>query len=617
MAVAVILVDVEVSVRARLGGRRAISWQAVVVGDLLIVLLATMLAVLDPGSRPRPDAATEVFAITMASAVVAAAYTGVAHLTVFRNRAREPVPVALSVGFHLSIGVIFLVGFALGAVILGVPAVGGTVAFSVAVLIGGLLVCLPSSLLLDDSDRYRAARASLTRRLAELERLRISEWSLRRALQELATRIEDAQVFDDLSSRLDVLGVTDHTDRSTASWWQVSLAHHRREPTLAPHTAVVAAVGSEGHPSLSDEIAQCIEEEHPPIRWSLEVPYALTTRPRVPIMTAFLSSFITLLALAPMVPSSLGLAIAATTAVGVFALYVAAARISRRRPPTAWSSWIAATSWAAVSAAAWIVLSEHTRGVPATSVVGIALACAAAVFVAVFLVGWSTAVTTARDTQISTLIELTRHRACESSAIFASLTSIVARMAETPPLSKSAAIVVCATGLQRVQQESDAVHIRRIIEWTESVVAAPGVFAASNLPARLDEVVHRWRALADITVDCPRVDVPTELVEDIVAVVDEAVRNACRHGDAQAIGVSIEIDPSSNVRVEISDDGVGLEGGAVGIGFERFASLGSGGFEVTPRSPGPGTRVLVTLDPSRALAASNRLPRPHGVTAPH
>ena len=604
--VAATLVDVAVSVRARLGGRRAISWQAVVVGDLLIVLLATLLAVLDPGPRPRLDVATDVFAITMASAAVAAVYTGVAHLTLFRNRARKPVPVALSVGFHLSIGVIFLVGFALGAVILGVPAVGGTLAFSIAVLIGGLLICLPSSVLLDDSDRYKAARASLIGRLAELERLRISEWSLRQALRELSARIDDPSALADLSARLDVLDLSDRTDRSMASWWQVSLAHHRREPMSAPRPAAASTVRDDGSASLSDEIAQRIEEEHPLIRWFREVPYALTAVPRVPITTAVLASFMTLLVLAPLVPTSLGLAIAATTAVGVFALYVAAAGISRRRPPTAWSLWIAATSWAAVSAVAWILLSGQMHSASATSVVGIVLTCAAGVFAAVFLVGWSTAVTTARDTQISTLIELSHHRACESAAIFASLTSIVARMAETPPLSKSAAIVACATGLHRVQQETDAVHARRIIEWTESVVAAPGVVTPSNLPGRLDEVIHPWRALADISVDCPTVDLSTELVEDILAVVGEAVRNACRHGDAQAIGISIEFDSSSNVSIEISDDGVGLEGGYVGIGFERFASLGSGGFEVTPRSPGPGTRVLVTLDPSRAWAPSDR-----------
>ena len=606
VAVAVTLVDVEVSVRARLGGRRAISWQAVVIGDLLIVVLATLLTIVDPGSRPRLDAATDVFAITMASAVVAAAYTGVAHLTLFRNRAMKPVPVPWAVGFHLSIGFIFLLGFALGAVILGVPAVGGTVAFSIAVLIGGLLVCLPTSLLLDDSDRYRAARVRLISRLAELERLRISEWSLRQALREMSTRIEDPRVLADLSSRLDVLDVSDRTDRSTASWWLVSLSHHRREPIPRPHGAGALPIGDDESLSLSEEIFHRIAEEHPPIRWAREVPRALTATPRFPVMTALLSAFLTLLVLSAWVPAIVAAPIAATTAVGVFTVFALAARTHRRKPTVPWSLSIAAPSWGAVSATAWILLNDQTLDVSPTDVVMVALACAAAVVAAVFLVGWSVAVITSRDAQIHALSDMEQRRATESAAIFASLTAVVVRMAETPPLSASTAIAACATGLQRVQQETDAVQARRIIDWTQSVVAAPGILPPSNLPGRLDEVIHTWRALADLRVDCPKVDLPSAYVDEIVAVVDEAVRNACRHGDAQTIAISIEVGPSSHVKIEVADDGVGLDGDHVGIGFARFASLGSAGFEVTPRSPGPGTLVRVALDPSRLAAPIER-----------
>ena len=601
---AVTLVDVEVSVRTRLGGRRAISWQAVVIGDVLIVLLATMIAILTPGSRPRLDAATDVFAITMASAMVVAAYTGVAHLTVFRNRARRPVPVAAAIAFHLSIGAIFLVGFALGATVLGVPAVGGTAAFSVAVLIGGLLVCIPTSLLLDDADRYQEARAWLTRHLAELERLRISEWSLRRALRDLSTRIDEPRVLDELSCRLDVLDVSDRSERSTESWWQISLAHHRREPLSAPPPAASPASGDSGSSDFTDQLSIRIAREHPPVRWSGELSNALTVGPRFPVVTAVLSAFMTLLVLSSVAPRALSLSITATSAVGVFALYFTLARSRRPMPMASRSLWIAATAWGAVSAAIWILLNPETRTIPASGVVGIALACAAAVFLAVFLAGWSAAVVSARDAQIRTLIDVAERRACESAAVFASLAAIVTRMAESPPLSESAAVVACATGLQRVQLETDVVHARRIIDWTESVVAAPGVVAPSNLSGRLDEVVHPWRALADITVDCPTAAVPTVLIDDILAIVDEAVRNACRHGDAQEISIAIVVESGSKVRVEIEDDGVGFQGSEPGVGLERFASLGSGGFGVVPRSPGPGTRVHVNLDANLAQVPS-------------
>jgi PAS domain S-box-containing protein len=58
----------------------------------------------------------------------------------------------------------------------------------------------------------------------------------------------------------------------------------------------------------------------------------------------------------------------------------------------------------------------------------------------------------------------------------------------------------------------------------------------------------------------PLDELPTDLADDLVAVVSEAVANAVRHADATTIGVLVSVDRARLV-AEISDDGVGIAGG--------------------------------------------------------
>lgn len=569
------------STRARLGGRRALSWQAVAIGDALIVVLATTLAAFSAAGRSGIEAAVDVFAITMATAVVVAGYAWLAHVTVMRNRSRHPVPVPVAVGFHLSIGVIFLLGFAAGAAILAIPPLGSGPAFSIAVLMGGLLVCLPASLLLDHSDRYRERRIELIDRLAELEKLRISEWSLRRALRDFISRLGDDTSMQPVIERLDVMEMSGQTRLSTSQWWQVSVGHH----------------GHSGE-QFEAQLDRQVSAQFPLVSWIGESRAVFQARLRFPIALLLVMILLVWLNVTIVESTSVALPIALVIASGAYAWF---AHLPWRRSATVAVSLIVVSCWAAVVAVIGSIWLRSPGSTPSVIVIVIAALAMTGAIVSILLVTWISAVISARESQLSDIeVSVVRHRE-ESDAVFASLASVVAALAATPPLSDSAAMAACATGLQKVRKGIDAQHARRIIDWTTSIVSTPGNAVPVHLAARIDEVVHPWRALANITVVCPRASIEPNVADSVLAIIDEAVRNACRHGEAENIEISVTTDGGSgdeiesHIAVEILDDGLGPGYGTSGVAFERFATVGTGGLEVNERVGVPGTRVRVQL----------------------
>lgn len=548
----------DVTLRSRLGGRRAVSWQAAVIGDVLIVILATMLAAAESGERRSVDAATDVFAITMATAVVAAVYMAIAHRTFLRHRSVNPVPVPAAVAFHLSVGVIFLVGFAVGSVILGIPQFGGSLRFSIGVLLGGLAVCLPTSLLLDHADRYQHDREQLLTRLVDLELLRISEWSLRQALRKLASRVVDQRVAGDLEERFVVLQESADPVLGADRWWQVSMTHHGAAGARVPAGVGAGALQRAASVDFRQLIEQEMSREFPVVRWRTQARHALSVPPTLPSLAALASMVTVGILMSLIIPSELAFAIAGSAAIVILLTQVAAARLlpllhvapGIRLAVTVILSGVVALTWVMLSSTAGIVASLALAAMAALTVLGTLLAFA-----------WVNAVLIARRDQVDELAEEADRRVEESEAVMSSLSAIVSRMSRVEPLSGSAAIAACAAGLQRARRGLAPSAARRILDWTESVVSASVVPDSSSLATRIEQTVHPWRALADIAVEFddwdPREGGPSdEAVEDVLRHVDRVVQDSCRIEQAEAISIAVHGSASSGLTVDVELDGV-------------------------------------------------------------
>ena len=83
--------------------------------------------------------------------------------------------------------------------------------------------------------------------------------------------------------------------------------------------------------------------------------------------------------------------------------------------------------------------------------------------------------------------------------------------------------------------------------------------------------------------------------DDVIAVVEEGLANAFRHGDATEVRVAIGPHAGS-LRVEIADNGIGPSGDGAGLGSEVIREF-SGGRATLERLSGT-TTLVVDLPPS-------------------
>jgi len=156
----------------------------------------------------------------------------------------------------------------------------------------------------------------------------------------------------------------------------------------------------------------------------------------------------------------------------------------------------------------------------------------------------------------------------------------------------------------------------------EAIAAALAFVRANETPAmepvlpQLDKLRTLWAGVVNVSVTCPEdLTWPNPLLGRVV---DEAISNAYRHGQAGA--VRVDISPhSTGVLVQVSDDGGGVaDHRTAGLGCRLYASLGEwtlnrnpGGGSVlsinVPMSPNPG-RDHPGLDSARPFLPCQRFP---------
>jgi signal transduction histidine kinase len=78
---------------------------------------------------------------------------------------------------------------------------------------------------------------------------------------------------------------------------------------------------------------------------------------------------------------------------------------------------------------------------------------------------------------------------------------------------------------------------------------------------------------------------------DVAAVVEEALTNAVRHGQATRVDIGVE-DLGESIGVTASDNGLGLSDGTPGLGTELIRLISSDNFSLTA-NPGGGASLRV------------------------
>ena len=158
-----------------------------------------------------------------------------------------------------------------------------------------------------------------------------------------------------------------------------------------------------------------------------------------------------------------------------------------------------------------------------------------------------------------------------------------------------------------VQAIHDAVgrmqrHIRLILERLRPLQAI-------GLHAAIDRLATFWRSRrpdiafgATVSIEDDRIS--NDLKETIYRVVQEATSNAIRHGRPTRLDIAIAHDDADGIRVEVTDDGIGLSadgktaGGSTRLGLigmrERVMAM-AGSLVIGPGRNGRGLSLMVRL----------------------
>jgi hypothetical protein len=95
----------------------------------------------------------------------------------------------------------------------------------------------------------------------------------------------------------------------------------------------------------------------------------------------------------------------------------------------------------------------------------------------------------------------------------------------------------------------------------------------SSPRARLEKISSGWRGIAEVTFNQDWIDaLETSVLNDVLALIDEAVSNAIRHAQATNISISVKLK-STLLEIEIVSNGSIMTNNAAGLGTKLFTEL--------------------------------------------
>lgn len=125
-----------------------------------------------------------------------------------------------------------------------------------------------------------------------------------------------------------------------------------------------------------------------------------------------------------------------------------------------------------------------------------------------------------------------------------------------------------------------------------------------DLDADLAQLQDLWRGLLRLDYTLPTqpwIDAPA--ARALVAIAEEAVANAARHGNATRVGIDISVQESPRAwLITVTDDGVGPTNGPRGLGSTVFQDVTAGDWMLTLGSNG-GACLTATVPVSRESAS--------------
>lgn len=556
--------------RARLGGRWLVSWQAYAIGTPIAFITVTWF-----GADQAP-AGTSGFAIAGWAGVVASACAVVgalmllAHLTVLRRRTIDPVPFPLALAFLALLGIAFALVLIVGAPIVGAPRIESP-GFTIVVMAvisawwGAVLV-----LTLDARERITLERVAVLNAAVDQELTNVQQTDVSRILREfLDTRVntEFQSVRDTLEAEL----LRVESDARTGGWIRVS-----EELRLTARASVR---------QLSAELWAMAETAYPKVTAWTMVPAIIRTQPLRPWAVALLVLLVTAQNTIDRLGMPWGAVAVLVGSAGVYAVLALANALMGTFP----------RQHAAIFVGTMVLIT--LGGAATTAASGGEVSLMATVFnfgiTAILLISTSAfgAVYRANSQMITALTTRVDREAIDNVVRQRELATIARQAASILHGQVQSRLVACASAIDRAAALKDDAALTQALEQARDILEQP--LRLPDPPESLEAAIagHReqWRGIIDVHLSPgPAVDLDPTTLHHLSVVVEEAIVNAFRHGEARRVEVQVDAT-SSDVLIIVKDDGSGpRRSWTAGTGSAMLTHISGGNWHLRERAEGGG-----------------------------
>lgn len=567
------------SLSHRLGGRWAISWQA-----LLISALPGVMAILiGSGAESGPEIIAWLSVGLIADAALAL-WTYALHLTIFRNRHRTPVALPWVVAGALLSGIVFSSAAILAARAFGLSTSTPVLASLIATAIIAAWWGMTLQLLLDARWRFSEQRGAL----------------LDRALQQQVAMLQEADVIARMRTSIE----QEVEKELTAARAQVNVKLRELDESSILHGDDVATLLRDTATNTIRPLSHRLAARalHVPPRPSLTAVVANIVRRR-----PFRPLALTLVYLVSTAPADVrelgtpaGLVLAGASVVLIILITTVANRLMVRAPQHHALIFLLTIGVIQVPSLVFAPTRASLAGQP-LSVIDMVLNTLVSTLIIFITSGFGSWRSAHRDllaTVSADLAEQEREALVRSRAI-ADVAREASRVLHGSLQTK---LVNCAVAIDNAQRTGDMGAVNRALVQARAVLEQPVEIREQHNDASLAEEVTRksglWSGLCAVEIDVR--DGVGELrgtfARNAGRVVEEALANAVRHGAATRMRVSISADAGDAIVIVVEDDGSGPAGGRHGMGAVLLDEVSSspGSWSLEPGVP-RGSRLSVTM----------------------
>ena len=572
----------------RIGGRWAISIQSYFIGAVLNI---TILAF--TGGQIGADAVQtkDIWAwacLGLVAALIVGIYALIANASVFKHRRDRAVPPALSIIFHIGVGLIFGCIIVFGGDRMIEPSAQSAAVRIFVITLIGLWWGLTTALVFEARDRFNRERESLIDRVVELELATISETETAKRLRYIIKH-EAGPALDDMRGKVDQVlasfATQTHSLLPVEDWWSISQSlRSTADATIRPlsHQLWEATVRQYPSPKLGRVFS----------RLMLYQQYAL-----LPTMTilaiGYLPAGIYRFGVAAGILETL---VMTAGAVGILA---GGNALMRWIPRAHGALFLGTFAVAEAYTVGYLAVLAAAAGSPFAwdaEVAGGVIAVANSVLL-------PAAYASLNGVREDLLIKFhldTDHARVHQLASARQLARVTRQAARELHGTIQTRLIACAVAIEQATRSGSIDHFRQALEASIAIIDSPLPEFAQNRFATVHEEIERmcapWEGLCDIHLD---LDAEAGVLGGPVAmaagrIVEEAVANACRHGLAEEVKIRVHLTNEPSLVFEIDDDGAGPQGGVPGLGTAMLTGMSRGQIALANRAQG-GSRLTVVL----------------------